>query len=362
MRLAALTATPLVIPFTTRFRHASAERTETASLWVEVTSDAGHSGRGESCPRPYVTGETVASALNFVAEHHDSLVANIHDLASLRAWMTIHAAAIDRAPAAWCAVELAVLDLLGRSEGVTLETLLGRPPLTGPFAYTAVIGDGDQESFDRQWARYAAAGFRDVKLKISGERTRDLPRLAVLAATAGLRVRLDANNLWREAGAAIVFLRDVPGPLFAVEEPVAAGDLPSLGQVADATGVPVILDESATTAAQVARLPGPPHRWIVNVRVSKMGGVLRALDVVETARRRGIRVVVGAQVGETSVLTRAALPVAEAAGPALVAMEGGFGTLLLTRDVCDPPLMFGAAGRLAVADHPRLALPGLGIA
>ena len=88
----------------------------------------------------------------------------------------------------------------------------------------------------------------------------------------------------------------------------------------------------------------------------------RALDVVRAACAAGHRVIVGAQVGETSLLTRAALPVAEAAGPALVAMEGGFGTLLLTRDVCDPPLMFGAGGRLVVADHPRLARPGLGIA
>ncbi len=92
-----------------------------------------------------------------------------------------------------------------------------------------------------------------------------------------------------------------------------------------------------------------------------MGGVLRSLAVVEAARAAGIGVIVGAQVGETSLLTRAALAVAHAAGPILVAQEGAFGTLLLTRDVCDPPLMFGAGGRLAVADHPRLLAPGLGI-
>jgi hypothetical protein len=46
---------------------------------------------------------------------------------------------------------------------------------------------------------------------------------------------------------------------------------------------------------------GPEH-WIVNVRVSKMGGLVRSLSVVARARELGLSIVVGAQVGETSVL------------------------------------------------------------
>ena len=71
--------------------------------------------------------------------------------------------------------------------------------------------------------------------------------------------------------------------------------------------------------------------------------------------------IVGAQVGETSLLTRAGLTVAHAAGDALVAQEGAFGTFLLERDVCDPPLMFGAGGVLDVSAHPMLAGSGLGL-
>jgi hypothetical protein len=44
-----------------------------------------------------------------------------------------------------------------------------------------------------------------------------------------------------------------------------------------------------------------------------------------------------------------------------VAQEGAFGTFLLTHDVCDPPLMFGAGGVLDVASYPPLQQPGLGI-
>ncbi|MEE9280638.1 MAG: hypothetical protein V3V67_10730, partial [Myxococcota bacterium] len=71
-----------------------------------------------------------------------------------------------------------------------------------------------------------------------------------------------------------------------------------------------------------------------------------------------IPVIVGAQVGETSLLTRAALSVAQAARGILVAQEGAFGTLLLERDVCDPPLMFGPGG---VLPAPALPAAGFGI-
>ena len=106
------------------------------------------------------------------------------------------------------------------------------------------------------------------------------------------------------------------------------------------------LRSPSVRAGQIAGLPGEAARWIANIRVSKMGGLLRSLDVVAAARQAGLGIIVGAQVGETSLLTRAALTVAQAAGPALVAQEGAFGTHLLQRDVCDPPVMFGAGGVL----------------
>ncbi len=355
--------TPLVIPFTTRFRHASADRGETSSVVVTAVTSGGVTGTGEGCPRPYVTGETVDSAIGFFAAQRDSLM-TIDSLDGLCAWMRTHAADLDRNPAAFCAVELALLDTLGRTSGETLESIVGVPPLDGTFRFSGVLGDMALAAFSATAARYVGLGIRDLKVKLSGDLDGDRAKLAALAALDGpVRVRVDANNLWRDVHEAATFLQALEAPLVAVEEPLApAGRLDDLAVLADTVATPIVVDESAATMATIARLAPPPDRSIVNLRVSKMGGVLRSLDVVAAARAAGLRVIVGAQVGETSRLTRAGLTVAHAAGPILVAQEGAFGTLLLTRDVCDPPLMFGSGGRLAVADHPRLLAPGLGIA
>jgi L-alanine-DL-glutamate epimerase-like enolase superfamily enzyme len=173
------------------------------------------------------------------------------------------------------------------------------------------------------------------------------------------RVRVDANNLWNTADEAVRFLRALDYPLFAVEEPLQPNQYPELASIARALGCKIVLDESFLRVGQLARLGDSFQHWVINLRVSKMGGLLRSLSLVEAARASRVGLIVGAQVGETSLLTRAAITVAAAARDVLVAQEGAFGTFLLEHDVCEPPLMFGAGGVLDVSSHPHLTGPGL---
>jgi len=351
--IATLRAQALRIPFRMPFKHASAERHETASVLVEAVTDSSV-GYGESCPRPYVTDETVASALAFCEAHRATIQRDIVDLDTLRTWVVAHEGAIDRHPAAWCAIELAIVDALSRRAGQSAEAWLGLPALGGVFRYSAVIGDMAPAAFEAMAARYAKAGFADFKLKLSGDEARNREKVEMLTALPinALRIRADANNVWPDAPAALRSLSELAPAFWALEEPVSAGDYAALAHVATTCARPVVLDESVVRRDQLARLPGAPSQWIVNVRVSKMGGVLRSLDVVREARARGFGVIVGAQVGETSILTRAAWPVAQAAGPSLLAQEGAFGTELLEHDIVEAPLMFGAGGMLASASAP----------
>lgn len=353
----------LRIPFKVAFRHASAERTETETVWIDAIASDGTVGSGESCPRPYVTGETLETARAFTTRHEAALRSDVRDMASLRAWVAAHRTAIDANPAAWCALELAILDLLGKCQGAPAEALLSMPPLAGEFHYTAVLGDASPSTFHAMAERYRQLGFSDFKVKLSGDVERDRDKLTVLSRwpEGSVRVRADANNLWRTPDEGIAGLRGVGYPFFAIEEPIGKNQHAELSRISHALGCPIILDESCVRREQLSLLGEPASEWLLNVRVSKMGGLIRTLQLIEAARARGIGIIVGAQVGETSVLTRAALTAARAAGNALVAQEGAFGTFLLERDVCDPPLMFGGGGVLDAAAHPMLTRPGLGI-
>ena len=362
MRLASLTAAPLAIPFNVAFRHASAERSAMQSLWVEARAQDGRIGYGEGCPREYVTSESLASAQTFVSAHIAGWIKAIGDVDTLAAWVGSQRGEIDANPAAWTAVELALLDLIGKGGGRSVESLLGLPAISGHFRYTAVLGDAGREQFSAQLAHYRKAGFGTFKIKLSGDVARDRAKLDMLAAAGVLphNVRADANNLWRNADDAIAAIQALRCPFFAIEEPLPAGDYIGMSRLAESLGTRIILDESLLRPDQLDRLPRAPECWIANLRVSKMGGVLRALDLVRSLRERKIRLIIGAHVGETSVLTRAALTVAQAARDILIAQEGAFGTHLLQYDVAEPSLMFGAGGVLDAAML-KADAPGFGL-
>ena len=336
-------------PLRTSFKHAAAERSSTEAVIAVARSANAISGYGEGCPRSYVTGESLDSCEQFLTQHSDS-ICEIDSLAALKKWVDEHAPVIDRSPAAWCAIETAILDLLGRTEQRSIESLLDLPALAGSFQYTAVLGAD-------QLPQYLKLGFRDFKLKICGDEAIDRQAIAALrAALPSAPLRLDANNLWRSADSAIEYLSTLVPEFWAVEEPLKAGEYAALEEVAKALDCKIILDESFCRLDQFRHVESNPARWIVNIRVSKMGGLLRSLAIAERCVSLDMKFIVGAQVGETSILTRLALPVANSYRSHLLAQEGAFGTYLLTRDITQPPLMFGLGGSL-LAPPPA---PGLG--
>ena len=357
MRIVRLSVFAYPVPFKVVFRHASASRDRAENLIVAAYGDDGEVGYGEGCPRHYVTGETVSGGSAFIRDHADSFVTEVRDLESLRAWMLGYRDAIDRNPAAFCAMEVAALDLFGRACSQTIEELIGLPRLHGFARYSAVLGDAPYPVYRWQLQRYRKRGFSEFKIKLSGHPARDRRKMRALAGTSS-SIRLDANNLWTSAHDCIRHLAGLPGQLFAIEEPLGVGDLEGFRAVGEASSMRVILDESLLRAEQLDMLPDP-ERWIVNLRVSKMGGILRSIDVATRAASLGIDTIVGCQVGETSILTRAALPVMRSIGTNLVAAEGAFGTWLLQHDLTSPSLTFGDAGQLEL--HRVSGRPGLGL-
>lgn len=350
------------VPFKVVFRHASASRAEAANIIVSARSDCGQIGYGEGCPRSYVTGETVEGGVAFIRDHAEAIIDTVRDLESLWVWIAAHRDIIDQNPAAFCAVETAILDLIGKIERCPVEDLVNVPRVKGAFQYSAVLGDAPYPAFWWQFRCYWKQGFRDFKVKVSGDLGRDRRKIGLIGRKTdpALRVRLDANNHWTDPEACVRHITDLPAEVFAIEEPLQAGDLDGFRRVGEACGAKIILDESLLRPEQIDALDGA-GRWIVNLRVSKMGGIVRSLEVAEKAAQRGIGIIVGAQVGETSILTRAGLTIMSAIRPHLVASEGAFGTRLLQRDLTSRSLMFGAGGALDAGQTVNAGGPGLGL-
>lgn len=344
MKIKEISIGELKIPFKQSFSHASATRKMTQAVLVKVKSYNGLIGFGEGCPRSYVTGESTKTAQQFF-EDHKAIITNIENLGDIKEWLQTNRIAINENPAACCAIELALLDLLGKNTQQSIESLLGLPELSGAFRYTAILGVSGLESYKKQLRQYSHLGFADYKIKISGKLEEDKQKICLLNQLGeGIRVRLDANNFWENAEQAINYIEALNYPLFAVEEPLKANDYDGCRSICNVLKVPTIIDESFLRLEQFEHISYIPNNWIINLRISKMGGILRSLAIAEKARELGVPIIIGAQVGETSILTRSALTVANAYRDILLAQEGAFGTHLLEHDIVKQPIIFGKNG------------------
>lgn len=346
-------AVPLRLALKTTIRHNAATRNEGESIWVQAKRRH-NTGFGEGCPRVYAAGDNLESGVKWVKENFSNGHVNFTTLDELQQWVYCHEEVIDRYPSAWCAVEMALLDLLARENSCSVEKLLRLDGCTGYGHYTAVLGDDKIWKYTTLVDQYLIRGLRDFKVKLNGNLERDAEKIELLESLSVQhhaplpRIRLDANNLWKDrCDEAIDYTRALGiGRIFAMEEPVEARHVEDISKFSMATDLPVILDESLCTLDDLGMVKTVPGQFIANIKISRLGGLIRALRMINEIQKLGWPIVVGCHVAETSLLTRAALVASSAAGESLIAQEGAFGDYLVKREPAEPMLRFGRDGLL----------------
>lgn len=344
----------LRVPFREAFKHASHERNETETLIIALEAADGTVGVGEGCPRSYVTGETLQSAVQYVRGLWTKIASqDPHEIVTQLP--RSERESIDKNPAAFCAVELALLDLLGRGRQKSVEALLELPVSGCLPPATFVIGLGTRDERMAKWRRGFRLGFRHFKFKIRGEAD-DLQLLEDIGTApkppirwpsqAPFSVRVDGNGCFTNVRAARSFLRSVALPLTGIEEPFPRGEDASILELAQVSRTPVILDESFCRLDQLATWLSQSSKIILNLRVSKLGGLQRSVEIHKAARKAKIATIVGCQVGETSLLTRAAVALARFCDIPPLSFEGGFASHLMVVDPVRPSLGLAVGGRI----------------
>ncbi len=353
------------LPFRKPFKHAAAERRSSYSLLLRCETDTGAHGFGESLPREYVTGESRDGAFELLA---DTVLPRLvgRRFESLEAVKSFLAEADGKAPpgwvppdtpqtAAWAAVDLALLDGFGKAFGepVRLRADNSLPP---GFRYSVVFSAASGFDAVKSLLKMRLYGFRQAKLKIEKGSDVETARLARRLLGPGCDLRVDANMAWtvEEAVGAMKALSRFGITSF--EQPLAARDIEGLARLVRETGLGVMVDESLNDADSLSALVDSGGCTAVNVRISKCGGLMAAYNRCRRAIEAGLTVQVGAQVGETSLLSAAQLVLIGAVKRVRYG-EGCFGRHLLKEDPFVPLVQFGYGGR-----PPELpAGPGLGV-
>jgi len=361
-RIASFELWSVDLPFRHAFKHAAAERRQSDSLFLQCTLDDGSVGFGESLPRVYVSGETRDGAFALLAERvlPRLIGRSFGDMTELRTFLND---CDGKAPAewiepstpqtaAWCAVDLALLDAFGRAWNQPVELVPGAE-FPDAVRYSPVVSSS---AGVKLLLLIRVLGFPQVKLKVEANGVADCVARARHWLGRGCDIRVDANMAWsvEQSLAHIRTLREFNVRSF--EQPLAAEDFAGAQRLVSETDAQVMVDEGLTDRASLENLISRRACNAVNLRVSKCGGLVATLNRARRAREAGLTIQVGCQVGESSLLSAAHLQLIAAIQDVTYA-EGCFGLRLLQEDPVEPLLQFRAGGR--APQKPRGA--GLGV-
>ena len=170
------------------------------------------------------------------------------------------------------------------------------------------------------WIDYAARkGFRTCKIKVGGDPEEDARFVSTLYRTLkeripGLKVRLDGNQGYTEASFLHMLERlEREGCIVELfEQPLPKTDFRGLKEIRKRSSVPVILDETVTTADEMKTAVDMDLCHGVNIKIAK-SGIGESLNIMRAARESGIKLMIGCM-AETMVGLSAGIYLAAGTG------------------------------------------------
>jgi L-alanine-DL-glutamate epimerase-like enolase superfamily enzyme len=233
-------------------------------------------------------GETPKTVLAVI---HDHLVPALKDV-DVRGFESVHAAmsrSVRGHPYAKAAVEVALLDAVGRAFGLPVYQLLGgRVREKVELAHS--IGLMEVDDAVAEAVRVVEEGIITLKIKIGVEVERDVRIVREVRRAIGdrPRIRVDANQgyrSWREAVDAIRRMSEF-GISYA-EQPVDG--VQAMAEVAARCDVPLMADESAWTERDVTSLAAARAAQYLSVYYTKPGGLWKAKRLLTVAGAFGMQ-------------------------------------------------------------------------
>jgi len=259
------------------------------STVVEVVTDTGLAGYGECCPLgpaylpAYAPG--VRAGLRQLAPGLIGL--DPLELDVLNAAMD---AQLRGHPYVKSAVDIACWDLLGKSTGLPLYTLLGGRHAASVPLYRA-IAQRPAAEMARNVAGYRQQGYRKFQLKVGGSADEDIARITAAAGELGPGEVLvaDANTGWtlheaaRVANAVRALDVYIEQPCMTYEECLS---------IRRRTPLPFVLDEVVTDVHVLLRLLGDGAADVINLKLSRVGGLTRARQMRDLCAAAGIAMII----------------------------------------------------------------------
>ena len=341
----------LSLPLVHSFQTSSHRKSHLTHILVELTDTDGSAGWGEiaSPTDPFYTAETVETAWHIASEYlaPGLLGADASTPEALEStWSRIRGHEFAKA-----GFSIAAWDLVSRASGTSLASALGGVR----SEVVAGVSLGIEPTIDElleQVQHQLDAGYGRIKLKIAPGWDVD-PVRAVRQAFGDIDLHVDANGAYTEGPDADEVFAALDGAnLTMIEQPFGARNFTAHAALQQRIDTPICLDESIVSIDDLHTMLTLDSGRVLNIKVSRMGGLSVAKRAHDVAFDAGVAVWCGGMhefgIGRAANVALSALP-----GFSLPSDVSG-SDKYYAEDVIEPPV---------VAVHSAVAVPtapGLG--
>ncbi|HUJ31027.1 MAG TPA: cis-3-hydroxy-L-proline dehydratase [Candidatus Acidoferrum sp.] len=326
------------------------------STVVAVETDAGITGWGEVCPLgPAYLPAYAAGARAGIAElapHLLGLDPTHLGLVNQRMDQALRGHPYAKSP-----LDMACWDILGQASGLPVVALLGGC-FGEDYALYRAISQATPDDMAAMVSKYRGEGYTKFQLKVGSHQATDIARIKSVAATleAGDVLVADANTGWtqhealRVADAVCDVDVYIEQPCFNYEECLA---------VRRHTNRPFILDEVIDSVAMVIRGHADLAMDVVNLKISKVGGLTKARQIRDLCASLGIALTIEDTWGG-DIVTAAIAALAHSTPPQFLFSSTDFNSYVTVSIAEGAPQR--SHGRMRASKQPGLGIrPRLGV-
>jgi cis-L-3-hydroxyproline dehydratase len=259
------------------------------STIVALADDDGHVGWGETAPLGAFYDPAFAAGARAALRELAPLV--VGQPADRPAVLERRLAeALKGHPYARAAIVNAACDLAARRAGLPLCDWLGGRDGDTVDLYRSLVREGPREMTERA-VQLIGRGYRRLQVKVGGDPLADAAALAAVRDAVGPGVPLfaDANGSYDRA-AARRFLAAARGIDFWFEQPCASYE--ECRALRGACDVPLVLDESIDSLPALVRAASEGVADAITIKLARVGGVLEAARIRDTAVALGVDVTI----------------------------------------------------------------------
>ena len=355
MKISEIITTPLLIPYKKPYHWAQGVIQGAEVILVEVHTDTGLVGYGESIATP--SAEAIRSYLKLAGDicigqspfENARLMGNAYH-ALFQALGTCSAPRF--AGQVLAGLEMALWDVAGKATGLAVHELMGGK-VRNEIEYFGFAQGETADEIASDAATLAADGFEIIYFKVGRSDTLDIEIVQKVRSAIGpqKRIRMDPNEQWSPVRAVRLIRKLGEYDIEFIEQPTHCESIAALSQLRAISPVAIAADQLVFTPQDAFNVCREKAADLIVLGLHETGGLLRFRKVAHVAEAAGIDICIHG-LYESGITTCAANQVAAT----LPNLDDGnqYMNHFLCWDIVKSPNLKPVQGKLPVLQGPGL--------